>query len=161
MFCSKCGAKIKETDKFCPQCGYVTKEDETTKVNNTVVEEKRYVQSMQNDTFLCMLSLIFVYGSPIVAAILTGLGRAVQGLAGVFGILTGLLGLCPLAGYVLCIVAKVKYPESKFAKILLIVYIVQFVLGIILVIIFIVACAAMFRDCSGSGMGMILPFIFK
>lgn len=25
MFCSKCGQELKDTDKFCPTCGHVTK----------------------------------------------------------------------------------------------------------------------------------------
>jgi hypothetical protein len=61
-------------------------------------------------------------------------------------------GLFLIAGMVLAIIAKVNYPKSKFAKALLIVYIVEIVLGILLLILAVVSCIliidACFNDCG-------------
>ncbi|MBO4457877.1 MAG: hypothetical protein J5802_09165 [Butyrivibrio sp.] len=57
-------------------------------------------------------------------------------------------GLC-IAGYVLAIMAIVKNPKSKYAKTLIIVYIAEFVLAVLAVVIIIVTCVHMLEDCSG------------
>ena len=58
-----------------------------------------------------------------------------------------------IAAWVLMIVARVKYKNSTFAKVLMWVYIGLFILGIILVVVVIVTCAAAFNsllnDCPG------------
>ena len=173
MFCSQCGKKLRKTDTFCSECGAPVKEVEQVNpvpVQNTQYNqnqsqntqynqygEKQYVKGMENDTALCTLSLILMYGVPVLRIIL-GLISAIP----VFGILVGivnvLLGFAPIAAYALVIYARIHYKESSFAKILLIVYIVQLVIGLLTFVLLIVACAVLFN--SSTELDMIIPYIF-
>lgn len=57
--------------------------------------------------------------------------------------------LVDIASLVLMIIARVKYPKSVFAKVLMIVYIVLYVTSIIGVIALMVSCAIMCGGCRG------------
>jgi hypothetical protein len=102
---------------------------------------------MENDVFFCLLSIACYIGGPILAFIL-GL---IENEIGVTFILSRLASLLPLAAYGLAIYAKVKYPKSQFAKVLLIIYLVIFVLAIIAVVIFIVSCLNALENCGSMG----------
>ncbi len=183
MKCSKCGYEINEGDKFCRECGQVVesttpekevkektknveepkeevKEEVKTEVTTVTnkPEEKRIVSSMANDTFFCLCSIICYIACPL----LTGLFAYLDTKSDVFSPFVRIPMLLPFAAYGLAIYAKVKYPESKFAKILLIIYIVLFVLGIILMIIAVIACAIFLRDCleGCQGLGSIISLLF-
>ena len=56
-------------------------------------------------------------------------------------------GLCLIAGLVLLIVALVNYPKNKFAKVLLIVYLLEIILVIIAFIMAVIACALLIESC--------------
>ena len=153
MKCSKCGKELNKTDAFCSNCGEPVKKEEEPKTeekNDVIVEkvsgEKKIVSFMENDQFFCTLSLILYFGSGLIETLIAMLVKSVPALKG----LMALVGLCPLAAYALCIYARIKYPNSKFAKILLIVYIVLFALGILLAIVLIIACAAFAREILQS-----------
>ena len=157
MNCPNCGKELNEDAKFCPDCGSkidkkTKKKEEKKEVVETTPVEKQYWKGMPNDKFLCIISLICMYGTSIVGALLAWIGRAAPILDGLTSILTSLLGLGPIAAWVLVIYAKVHYKESKFAKVLLIIYIVQTVLAIIGIIILILACVSVV-DNLGSGCG--------
>jgi hypothetical protein len=47
------------------------------------------------------------------------------------------------------IIARVKYKESKFAKVLMWVYIGILAAGILAVVLIIAMCAYMLKDCQG------------
>lgn len=141
MFCSKCGKELKETDKFCNNCGTVIDNTQT----NQNKEEKQIISGTDNATVFCIISLILMHGLPLITWFIPYLKY--------------ISGIGPLAGLVLLIYTRIKYPESKFAKILLIVEIVLFALGILAVVIMIIACGSMLSSCSSSSLGMILPFI--
>ena len=68
-------------------------------------------------------------------------------------LISGLNFISYIAAWVTMIVARVKYKNSTFAKVLMWVYIGMLILGIIAVIIIVVACAAMFNsvlsNCPG------------
>ena len=63
--------------------------------------------------------------------------------------LTFLLGGSYIAAWVLMIIARVKYKESVFAKVLMWIYIGILALGILAVILFIAMCAYILKDCHG------------
>lgn len=54
-----------------------------------------------------------------------------------------------IASWVLMIIARVKFKESKFAKVLMWVYIGILALGVLAVILVIAMCAYILKDCHG------------
>jgi hypothetical protein len=162
MKCNKCGKELKENDKFCPECGQVVNEikeevkeeikKEEVKPQEPVIEEKRIVSGMKNDTFFCVLSLIFYIGGPA----LSKLFLMFKSYSSIFETIANITRLFPLIGFGLVIYAKVKYPKSKFAKTLLIIYIILFAIAIVYIIIVVVACYLILKDCSNSSLGFIL-----
>ena len=135
MYCRNCGTKIDDNESFCTNCG-TPKEN----INNNVptkVEVKNTEMSPEdtkNANLLCILSLVLTFGSDAI------LGVIMVVFPPLGSILSSISPLCNLAGLVLMIVARVKYPKSKFAKILMWVYIGLFIASILLVVLVIVAC---------------------
>ena len=54
-----------------------------------------------------------------------------------------------IASWVLMIIARVKYKESKFAKVLMWVYIGILAASVIALVLIIAMCAYMLKDCQG------------
>ena len=171
MFCNQCGKKLRKTDVYCPECGSKNEIEGNNEAqytnnqmpNNVQVEldkhgEKRYIKGMENDTAICILSLILMYGVPFISVILS-----ILSVIPIIGILTTivnmLLAFAPLAALALAIYARVHYKESRFAKILLIVYIVEAVLAIIGTIIIIIGCVNVLESCGE--IDMIAPLFLK
>ncbi len=157
MYCINCGNKLKETDRFCPECGTENttspnivpiSEGTNNTTNSNVVTISDNFQSTQQNTnnnemsdkdknnadLLCFLSLICTFGGGIITALIPPLAAV--------------SGLIPLAGLVLMIVARVKYPQSKFAKVLMWLYIVLYILAIVGVFIFVVLLYLACRSCT-------------
>ena len=105
---------------------------------------------MDNATFFCVLSLICMYGSGILLAILTIISKNFSSLEFITNILSGIVGLAPIAAWVLVIYARVHYKESTFPKVLLIIYIIQLVISIIFFIFAVLLCIYEFNDCVHS-----------
>ncbi len=160
MNCKNCGAPINDGEKFCGNCGIAVEEPQVAqeaKVVETtpVVQEQTQVQTqqpVQNNTVddpngnankLCIISLILCFGSSLISGVLTLL---IPPLAKFFGMLAG---LGPLAGVVLMIIARVKYPQNKFAKILMWVYIILIIIGIIGTILLVILCYTACNDLQG------------
>lgn len=163
MNCRICGHELKNTDKFCPECGTKIIKLETKtkkkdavivkeKTNKTKNEEKQYVNGINNDTALCIASLICAYGLPIVGKILEWFGHLLYPIRWIFGLATGLLWLLSLAALPLAIYARIKYPESTFAKVLIIIYVIQLILGILFVLLIFVTCGAILESCGSLGL---------
>ena len=142
MKCPKCGKELTENDNFCPECG--------EKIIREVAkpEEKRIVQSMENSTFLCMISMICYFGWGIIAAIIGSIGSVFPPLE----VLQGLIAFLPLAGLILAIVAWAKYPKATFPKVLTIVYIVLSILAIFIIILLAASCVGIFRELIEAAM---------
>lgn len=171
MKCSKCGKELSEGDKFCRECGQVVgeepKTESITETKGKVEIKKEEVKSTpapvtpvkDNSALLCGLSLACFFGGPILLAIII----AIFGEGDYFVIIERMLFLLPLIAYGLCIYARIKYPQSTFAKVLLIVYIVLFVAAIFLLIIFLVACFSLIENCGSdcSSMGALLQMLLQ
>lgn len=150
MKCSNCGKDLNENEKFCPNCGLKVNNKEEAKVPEATIEEKQIINGMKNDTFFCVLSLICMYGLGIISALLNWLTDSTIG-----AMLRGITSLGPIAAWVLVLFARIRYKDSKFAKILLIIYIIQLVVVIIFGIFIIVSCLKIANDCGNSGFGFI------
>ncbi len=144
MKCEKCGNDINPNEKFCTNCGNPVPvvEQPTPEVVTSPVP----VDTNEQANRLCIISLILYFGSSIIAGILTFLSGGNEVVSNMF---SGIAGLGPLAGIVLMIVARVKYPESRFAKTLMWIYIALTILGIILIVVVIVFFFAMCSQLRG------------
>ena len=164
MKCSKCGHEINKEDKFCRECGQVVenntpiKEEKKEEVKVEVTTPTKPASSKDEATTLCVYSIICYVATPILTIIFQYLGERYS----FFALFSRVTMLLPFVAYGLAIYAKVKYPESKFAKVLLIVYIVLFVLAIVLMIVAVIACAVFLKNCleGCNGLGNIIPLIF-
>ena len=143
MFCKNCGSEINSDSIFCENCGTRVKEEP---VNNVSQNNTNNVEENKNANILCIISLICTFGLDIIATLISEFIPSKS-----TNLIVSILYLGPLAGIVLAIIARVKYPSSKFAKVLLIVYLVLFVGSIIFSIVFMFACAYAFRDCGRIG----------
>ena len=111
----------------------------------------------QNDnhtaTILCIISLLCHFVVPTVFTMLLGafgdgdIGGSDDTIASSF--ISMLVCVSYLASWVLMIIVRVKYRNSTFGKVLMIVYIVILALGIIGFIILVAACVDMVRHCPG------------
>ena len=151
MRCIHCDSEISDDAKFCTNCGQSVNKEEIKVTSN----EKQWINGINNDTFLCLASIFCAFACPTIGyglsmlSILLNNSYIIQSFSKLFYLLSQ--GALPLA-----IVAKVKYPESKFAKVLLIFYLVSAILAIIAFVILIVSCINLLQDCGNSNLGFIL-----
>ena len=165
MYCTNCGKELKESDQYCPECGLKVEnkkegKKKATKVVDNITEEKQYVSGMKNDTLLCVISLVCMYGMGLINLALLAISNALPSVEGFISFLRGLSGLGPIAAWVLVIYARVHYKDSKFAKTLLIIYIIQAALVIVGVILLIATCANILHDCNSSSFGVIFNLLW-
>ncbi|WP_248404652.1 hypothetical protein [Butyrivibrio fibrisolvens] len=59
-------------------------------------------------------------------------------------------GLLLISGYVLAIVAIVRYPRSTFARVLVIIYITELILFFLMMLLLVIACSSAIGSCSGG-----------
>ena len=146
MYCIKCGKQLNENERFCSSCGaanVMVEQNNIQQTNNVQVKS-----TQDNANLLCILSLAFTY---IVPAIIVCIAELT------IPEINALSGLSPLAGLVLMIVARVKYPKSVFAKVVMWIYIANIILAIIGFILLVAFCYVMCGSCDELGtMGMIL-----
>lgn len=105
---------------------------------------------------LCFISLGLQVVPELISGVMTGIIRGMQQTTDIAstsevlsGIISILFGGSYIASWVLMIIARVKYKESKFAKILMWVYIGIFAASVLAVILIIAMCAYMLKDCQG------------
>ena len=153
MKCKKCGKELNKDDQFCIECG--------ESVNEITNKEK--TNNANKDTFLCIVSIIMYICGPILARLF----NTFKDYSNIFGFLSRVASLLPFFAFALVIYTKVKYPKSKFATILLIIYISLFVLAVIAIIILIVACVETLKGCGEidwegcKSMGFIINSLFQ
>lgn len=124
-------------------------------------------QDKQTCNILCIVSVI-LFGLPLItdfSCFLLNLLTTSEQMAGLLSdyssIFFGMTGMFQIAGFVLMIIARVKYPQSVFAKVLMWVYISFIILYIILMILVVVALVAICSACgeAGRSCGFIIPFL--
>ena len=146
MYCTNCGNELKNDRNFCSNCGSKIENNNVNNQNNvTIKNEKSEDDKYAN--ILCIISIILTFGASFVLGILSYNARNLESAFDYIG------GLCPLIGLVLMIVARVKYPNNKFAKILMWIYIVLIILGIVAFILLTIACYIMCGNLSTSNCG--------
>ena len=110
----------------------------------------------KNATILCLISLGLHFIPETISGFLTSVlekiseASSVSNVSEIGTILISLLfGGSYIASWVLMILARVKYKESKFAKVLMWVYIGILAAGILAFILVIATCAYILKDCHG------------
>lgn len=132
MYCKNCGVKL-EGENFCQNCGNSLVPNQTP-----VVAQQVEIKDNTAD-ILCTISVCLYFGMPLLSTLL-----CIIGLAPLAYIISP---FSRIAAYVLMIIARVKYPESKFAKILMWIYIALFAVSIVLAIILTIACGVSLVWC--------------
>ena len=107
-------------------------------------------------TILCIISLGLQFIPETISGLLTSVldkvaeTSSVSNFSEIGSILISVLfGGSYIASWVLMILARVKYKESKFAKVLMWVYIGILAAGILAFILVIATCAYILKDCQG------------
>ena len=144
MYCNKCGNKLNENSKFCPQCG-----QKVLKKTN-IVNQNKIVNTQANDqaTILCLVSIACYIVGPLILYINELLD------IDFFNAVAAIITLAPLP---IAIYTRIKYPNSQFAKVLLWVYIAITIMFIIYIVIMFIACMAVLESCDG--IDMIAPIL--
>lgn len=154
--CSKCGSELPEVGNFCIECGEKFRDEvevqKVNEVNNNAVSSEVVSTTTadnideKNSSFLCAVSLILMYlGFPVVLVIANFFPSSFNSFFALLGLIS------PLVAFVLMVIARIKYPKSTFAKILMIVYLIQ----LALVLFLIISLAYLCNYCS-RGLGMVL-----
>lgn len=143
MYCSECGKEIANGSLACPYCG---KEVET---KEAIVEERKDNNRLAN--ILCTISLCLLIVVPMLLFVISMIPRIINNSYKTsipmaflsFIVSKGIpYTISVLAAYVLMIISRVKCPNSKYAKVLMWIYIAIAVLILIIFIISIIACGA-------------------
>ena len=104
---------------------------------------------------LCIISLVCQFAPEVLAGIFSGIVESIDDLSSnsslepLTYVSSTIVCATYVASWVLMIIARVKYKESKFAKILMWVYIGLLAAGVITLVIIIAMCAYMLKDCQG------------
>lgn len=145
MYCEKCGEKIKEGNSFCTNCGtpkkvitkVEVKEEKKVEVTPTVVVVNNAVdEDNKKANLLCTISVLLYFVGPLAIFIIALFSSLISRSLG--SIISALSGATRIAAIVLMIVARVKYPNNTFAKVLMWIYIGLAILAAIFVVLFIV-----------------------
>ena len=141
---------------YQPQPQYVQGNKATLGINQTdLYTPAEQSERRKKATILCIISLVCQFAPELITGVFSGILESVDELASnsslepltyVFSLLTG--GTY-IASWVLMIIARVKYKESKFAKVLMWVYIGILAASVIAIILVIAMCAYMLKDCQG------------
>lgn len=138
MFCKNCGKNLNNGDKFCTGCGQsIDGNSNPQQVVEKDSQSDMSTEDIKTARLLTILSIVFTYCSSAIAAFLIGVFGAIPGLEKA---LSAIAGISPLAGIVLLIVARVKYPKYKFAKILMWFDIIMIIIAIVSFILFALLC---------------------
>lgn len=151
MFCSHCGTKIESGNSFCTNCGAKIDGNNNTP-NNDNVNNVANTTTIQQETkdysqarIMCIASVVLTYFSSVILAVVSQVLPILEKL------LTSLAGLCPIAGVILLIIVRVKYPEYKPGKVIMWVYIISLIVSIIAFILLAAFCYMICSSIDTSG----------
>lgn len=139
-YCNKCGAPLAEGVKFCTGCGNKIEQQVKKDVTNNITSPEEDKSANK----LGIISICMYIGGPVLSYVFSFLTTIFtialdNSMASLISTLVMSLGVFAirLTSYVLMIIMRVKYPNNKFGKILMWVYI-GLLLARVLVIVLIV-----------------------
>jgi len=96
---------------------------------------------------LLLVPIVFGIGGSVISSLLSTGNNVLSNLS---GSLSMVLGASPITGLILMIIARVKFPQSRFAKVVMWIYIVIAILVVIATTIFIIIMAIFCGECAGE-----------
>ena len=69
------------------------------------------------------------------------------------GYVAPVVGMLFVVGFILAIIARVTFPDSKFAKVLVEIFIVEVIMIIALIIFFLISCSLALKSCESDCIG--------
>ena len=164
MFCPNCGTQNADGAKFCAKCGAALQSAAPSfaPVNQQSVSEQPVPAAKRGRTYgpqerkkanrLCILSLILGIVIPLAVCIIFGVVEN-TGFTPSYYLIT-MVTLLPsaamIAGIVLMIVVRIKYPKNKFGLVLMIIYCAYVVIGLIFFVIALSSCSDFIGSSSCS-----------
>lgn len=126
MYCINCGKKLNDSDKFCSTCGakVILRDD-----------SKYSLESKATPNLLCVIAIILFTFCPFLF----------NSIANWNPIFESFTAFCPMSGLAILIYVRLRYPNNRIAKILLILFSILFILFLLFIIFILVSC---FISCS-------------
>ena len=139
---------------YQPQTQYVQGNNATLGIQPAdMYTPEEQAKRRKQANILCIISLVLQVAPEVLTSVFSGIVESLGDISNVTEPITYgysiLAGGTYIASWVLMIIARVKYKESKFAKILMWVYIGLLAAGVITLVIIIAMCAYMLKDCQG------------
>ncbi len=123
-YCVKCGKEIEKDINYCPYCGCMV---------NTINKENKEIEKEAN--FFGLMSAILFYGGGLVtSSFITFLPSNLRNT------ISTMSGLFPLAGIVIMIIGRIKYPDNKLLKIIMWCIIVTTIVSVLFFALFFMWC---------------------
>ena len=145
-FCTHCGNSLVPGAAFCTSCGSPVNQANNQVVNQPVVNNVATPVDDSVGNKFAIISLLLYFAGSVVGAVIAALLPS-----SLRNIVSSLAGMCPLAGIVVMIVGRVKYPSNKFLKIVMWIIIGCILLGLVLFILFIIWCWVTCSTMDTSG----------
>ena len=171
--CNRCGMVNTLDAVYCSNCGgYLDSNmNMNSNMNNNMNNNMNSNMNMNNSMNSNMNNSIDIdkqkaNNMATISALLFYLGAEVVGIISkiipVIGdLIYDMRGLCSIAGIVIMIIGRVKYPDNKSLKVVMWAIIVTIAVFIIFVVIYIVGSISIIRDINNSNnYGMLLPYRF-
>ena len=142
MFCSSCGAKIGENEKFCKECGTPVTQQSAPQAPAAAPDKK---PNKKKGNILAIISLALLLGTSAIVIPLA-VTRVLDDYP-LIGIAVAFVYLVAVfAAYILMIISAAKY-RSTLSKVMIWIYIAVFVITLILGILFIIS---VMYDCGND-----------
>lgn len=113
-------------------------------------------EDAHNANMLCIISLVCHFAVPVLVSFFTSIISGVNGAGDISNasnaairLFTSISGISVLASWVLMIIVRVKYKESTFGKVVMWIYIGLLILSIVAIIILVIACVGLIKECQG------------
>lgn len=137
--CPNCGIVNTIDSQFCSNCGVQLTQ------NNVVVNNQKNNDTSEGNKLGLLSLILYFLGTSIVSVIAYALPTAFRNY------LSTLSGLFPLAGIVIMIVGRVKYPNNKLLKAAMWAIIGSIIFSLIAFIVFFIWCYVTCTTMDTSG----------
>ena len=165
--CNRCGMVNTMDAVYCSNCGgYLDSNMNMNSNMNTNMNNNMNMNMNSNMNNSIDIDKQKANNMATISALLFYLGAEVVGIISkiipVIGdLIYDMRGLCSIAGIVIMIIGRVKYPDNKSLKVVMWAIIVTIAVIIIFVVLYIVSVTSIIRDVSNSNnYGMLLPYRF-
>lgn len=160
--CNRCGMVNTVDAVYCSNCGGYLDSNMNSNMNmnnnmnnmNNNMNNSIDIDNKKANNMATISALLFYLGAEVVGII--------SKVIPVIGdLIYDMRGLCSIAGIVIMIIGRVKYPDNRALKVVMWAIIVTIAVIIIFVVLYIVSVTSIIKDVSNSNnYGMLLPYRF-